>query len=45
VSDPGGAAASDATDARWVPLEDLPDYGLWDETLRIIEAGRRFLEA
>lgn len=29
----------DATDARWVPLADLPAYKLWSETIRIILAG------
>lgn len=26
----------DASDARWVPYEDLGDYKLWDETVRVI---------
>jgi 8-oxo-dGTP diphosphatase len=29
----------DATDARWVPLAELPTYKLWSETTRIILAG------
>ncbi|WP_321389137.1 NUDIX hydrolase [Emcibacter sp.] len=29
-------AGDDAKEARWVPLADLPDYGLWDDTIRII---------
>lgn len=32
------AAASDAMDARWVPYAALADYGLWEETRRIIDA-------
>ncbi|WP_420547045.1 NUDIX hydrolase [Curvivirga sp.] len=27
---------SDAMDARWVKLTDLPDYQMWDETARVI---------
>lgn len=27
----------DASDCRWVSLDDLPAYELWSETLRIIE--------
>ena len=33
-------AGDDATQAKFVAVADLPSYGLWDETLRIIEAGR-----
>jgi 8-oxo-dGTP diphosphatase len=29
----------DATQARFVALDDLPTYGLWEETLRVIKAG------
>lgn len=29
----------DATEAKWVPLADLPRYGLWSETQRIIAAA------
>lgn len=36
-------AGTDATAARWVRLEDLDQFQLWDETLRIIRlsASRR----
>lgn len=30
------SASTDAADARWVHPENLPEYNLWDETLRII---------
>jgi 8-oxo-dGTP diphosphatase len=33
-------AGDDAAQARFVPITELPAYNLWDETLRIIEAGR-----
>ena len=39
VCDPDQTAAEagdDAADCRWVHPDDLPDYGLWDETLRMI---------
>ena len=29
-------AGDDAADCRWVHPDELPDYGLWDETLRMI---------
>ncbi len=29
----------DATEAKWVPVVDLPNYGLWAETQRIIAAA------
>ena len=29
-------AADDVTDVRWVSLDDLGDYGLWEETERVI---------
>ena len=29
-------AGDDAADARWVPLDELDRYKLWDETLRVI---------
>lgn len=29
-------AGADAADAIWVPMNDLPDYKLWSETIRII---------
>jgi ADP-ribose pyrophosphatase YjhB (NUDIX family) len=32
-------AGDDAAAVKWVPLSDLPDLGLWDETVRIIMAG------
>ena len=30
------AASTDAADARWVHPQELADYNLWDETLRVI---------
>jgi 8-oxo-dGTP diphosphatase len=33
-------AGDDAAEARFVAHEDLASFGLWDETLRIIETGR-----
>ena len=36
-------AGSDAAEARWVPFAALQDYGLWSETLRIIEDSRAVL--
>lgn len=36
-------AGSDAADARWVPLQDLPALKLWEETERIINASVQFL--
>lgn len=27
----------DATEARWVPIDELHTYGLWNETLNIIK--------
>ena len=30
-------AGSDAAEARWVPLDRLGEYGLWSETVRIVE--------
>jgi ADP-ribose pyrophosphatase YjhB (NUDIX family) len=32
-------AGDDAIDARWVPVPELPKYGLWHETQRIIDAA------
>lgn len=32
-------AADDADDARFVPLNDLAAYKMWDETVRVIHAG------
>ena len=34
-------ASTDAADARWVHPEDLPDYNLWDETLRVIHVAAK----
>lgn len=34
-------AADDVSDARWVRLDALADYGLWSETLRVISEGAR----
>ena len=36
-------AGDDAVQARWVPLAQLADYHLWDETIRIIHQAARFL--
>lgn len=33
-------AGDDAAEARFVPLSEIARYNLWEETLRIIEAGR-----
>jgi 8-oxo-dGTP diphosphatase len=30
----------DAAEARFVPMSDLQEYDLWDETVRVIAAGR-----
>ena len=30
-------AGDDAADVRWVPIAELSQYGLWSETVRIIE--------
>lgn len=35
------AAGSDAADARWVPLGELPDYALSAESLRLFEEAAR----
>jgi len=35
----------DATDARFFAPEEIPQLGLWDETLRIIAAARAMLQA
>ena len=37
----GGEAVpgDDAAEVRWVAIADLAEYGLWRETLRIIETG------
>ena len=34
-------AGTDAADARWVHPEDLPDYNLWGETLRVIHVSAK----
>jgi len=34
-------AGDDAAVAKWVPHASLGEYGLWSETLRIIETSRR----
>lgn len=34
-------AGGDAVDAIWVPIEKLPDYNLWSETIRIIEKAHQ----
>jgi ADP-ribose pyrophosphatase YjhB (NUDIX family) len=36
-------AGTDADDARWVPLAEIPSFELWDETQRIIRAGAAML--
>lgn len=33
-------AGDDAAEAKFVAWADLTNYGLWDETLRVITAGR-----
>ena len=38
---PGG----DVLDARWVPLADLADYDLWEETQRVIAKARDLRDA
>ena len=38
------SAASDAAEARWVPLSELDQYELWSETRRIIEESRLVLQ-
>ncbi len=37
------AAADDAAEACWAPLEALDDYALWSEALRAIASARRVL--
>lgn len=34
------SAGDDVSEAAWFPREDLPGLGLWDETVRVIEASR-----
>jgi 8-oxo-dGTP diphosphatase len=36
-------AGSDAEEARWIALQQIGQYGLWDETKRIIAASERTL--
>jgi 8-oxo-dGTP diphosphatase len=36
-------AGDDAANARFVPMAELSDYHLWDETLRILYAGAKQL--
>lgn len=35
------AAGDDASEARFVALDTIETYGLWDETIRIIHAGHK----
>ena len=35
-------AGDDATEARFFPLDALPQLGLWSETMRVIAASRTF---
>ena len=36
-------AGDDARDARFATLAELPALGMWDETLRVIEAARQLV--
>jgi len=38
-------ADDDVSDARWAPLADINDQGLWSETIRIIRAAEKMREA
>lgn len=38
-------AGDDAAEARWVPRGRIGDYGLWSETVRIIEQSARLAKA
>ncbi len=38
-------AGSDAAGARWAPLEELPDYNLSEESLRLFADAARLAEA
>ena len=38
-------ADDDVSDARWAPLADIDDQGLWSETIRIIRAAEKMREA
>ncbi len=44
---PGGnlKAASDAQEAKWMRLSDIPALGLWSETERIINLGAEMRDA
>jgi 8-oxo-dGTP diphosphatase len=35
-------AADDVSDARWVPIADIEDHGLWSETIRVIREAEKF---
>ncbi len=37
------AAGSDAAEASWFSLDQIPALGLWPETLRVIDLSRRLL--
>lgn len=39
VEDPQACAASDALECRWVEPGDWPQYGLWPDTLQVLEKG------
>ena len=39
------AAGDDASEARFVALDTIETYGLWDETIRIIHAGYKLWQA
>ncbi len=39
------AAGDDASEARFVALETIETFGLWDETIRIIHAGHKLWQA
>ena len=34
-------AADDVSDARWVPIADIEDHGLWSETVRVIREAEK----
>lgn len=38
-------AGADAADAIWVPIEKLPEYKLWSETIRIIQKAHEMWQA
>jgi len=44
---PGGTmkAGSDAAEATWITLDDIPGLGLWSETERIIKLGYQMRDA